>query len=111
MARMKKQNENEKWKNENEKLAKPKTQKGGLGKNEHPAGLTTCEGNSGKNGATKRMCSWWIENPKGRFRQKWDWKVKKWKTEWKNEKWKMKNDMKSIDHRCEHPIFTQHWRA
>ena len=37
MARMKKQNENEKWKNANEKLAKLKTRKGGLGKNEHPA--------------------------------------------------------------------------
>jgi len=24
----------------------------------------------------------------------------------KNER--MKNDMKSIDHRCEHPMFTQH---
>jgi hypothetical protein len=34
MARMKKQNENE---NTNEKLAKLKTRKGGLGKNEHPA--------------------------------------------------------------------------
>ena len=28
---------NEKWKDENEKLAKLKTRKGGLGKNEHPA--------------------------------------------------------------------------
>ena len=28
---------NEKWKDENEKLAKSKTRKGGLGKNEHPA--------------------------------------------------------------------------
>ena len=36
MARMKKQNENEK-KNTNGKLAKLKTRKGGLGKNEHPA--------------------------------------------------------------------------
>ena len=31
------------------KLAKLKTRKGGLGKNEHPVGLTTSEGNSGKN--------------------------------------------------------------
>jgi len=31
------------------KLAKPKTRTGGLGKNEHPAGLTTYKGNSGKN--------------------------------------------------------------
>jgi len=30
------------------KLAKLKTRKGGLGKNEHPAGLTTYKGNSGK---------------------------------------------------------------
>ena len=30
------------------KLAKLKTRKGGLGKNEHPGGLTTFEGNSGK---------------------------------------------------------------
>jgi hypothetical protein len=38
MERMKKQNENEKnEKNANEKLAKLKTRKGGLGKNEHPA--------------------------------------------------------------------------
>ncbi|KEH38341.1 hypothetical protein MTR_2g069463 [Medicago truncatula] len=45
MARMKKQNEN----------AKLKTRKGGLGKNEHPAGLTTRKGSSGKNGAIKRI--------------------------------------------------------
>jgi len=31
------------------KLAKLKTRKGGLGKNEHPDGLTTYIGNSGKN--------------------------------------------------------------
>ena len=31
------------------KLAKLKTRKGGLGKNEHPNGLTTYRGNSGKN--------------------------------------------------------------
>ena len=30
-------------------LAKSKTRKGGLGKNEHPDGLTTFKGNSGKN--------------------------------------------------------------
>jgi len=45
MARMKKQNENIKM----NKLAKLKTRKGGLGKNEHPDGLTTYRGNSGKN--------------------------------------------------------------
>jgi hypothetical protein len=54
MARMKNRM---RTKNENKKLAKSKTQKGGLGKNEHPAGLTTCESNSGNNGAMKRMCS------------------------------------------------------
>ena len=36
MARMKK-NESEKMEKTNEKLAKLKTRKGGLGKNEHPA--------------------------------------------------------------------------
>jgi hypothetical protein len=41
-------------KNENKRLAKSKTRKGGLGKNEHPAGLVTREGNSGKNGAMKK---------------------------------------------------------
>jgi len=45
MARMKKQNE----KHKTSKLAKLKTRKGGLGKNEHPDGLTTFKGNSGKN--------------------------------------------------------------
>ena len=35
-------------------LAKSKTRKGGLGKNEHPDGLTTFKGNSGKTGATKK---------------------------------------------------------
>jgi len=45
MARMKKQNERYKI----NKLAKLKTRKGSLGKNEHPDGLTTFKGNSGKN--------------------------------------------------------------
>jgi len=35
-------------------LAKSKTRKGGLGKNEHPDGLTTFKGNSGKIGATQK---------------------------------------------------------
>ena len=35
-------------------LAKSKTRKGGLGKNEHPGGLTTFKGNSGKNRGNKR---------------------------------------------------------
>ena len=42
-----------KWKiekkNENEKLAKLKTRKGGLGKNERPGGLKTRKGDPGKN--------------------------------------------------------------
>jgi hypothetical protein len=37
MARMKKQNESEKLKMKMKKLAKSRTRKGGLGKNEHPA--------------------------------------------------------------------------
>ncbi|AES75746.1 hypothetical protein MTR_6g057580 [Medicago truncatula] len=37
------------------KLAKLKTRKGGLGKNERPAGLTTLRGNPGKNGIMKRI--------------------------------------------------------
>jgi len=54
-------------------LAKSKTRKGGLGKKEHPDGLTTFEGNSGKNrGIWKKIIPRWIENPKGRSRQKWD---------------------------------------
>jgi len=39
-------------------LAKSKTRKGGLGKNEHPDGLTTFRGNSGKKqGQQKRTIS------------------------------------------------------
>jgi len=69
MARMKKQNEKHEKIN---MLAKSKTRKGGLGKNEHPDGLTTFKGNSGKNRGTKKTIPRWIENPKGRPRQKWD---------------------------------------
>jgi hypothetical protein len=50
MARMKKQNENGKMKNENEKLAKLKTRKGGLGKNEHPADRQPVKANQAKMG-------------------------------------------------------------
>jgi len=54
-------------------LAKSRTRKGGLGKNEHPDGLTTFKGNSGKNrGIWKKTIPRWVENPKGRSRQKWD---------------------------------------
>jgi len=52
-------------------LAKSKTRKGGLGKKEHPDGLTTFKGSSGKNRGMK-IIPRWIENPKGRSRQKWD---------------------------------------
>ena len=42
-----------------------------------PRWLTTYEGNSGKNGAMKGIFTpRWIENPKGRFRQKWGLKIK-----------------------------------
>jgi len=51
MARTKKQNEEHEKMN---KLAKLKTRKGGLGKNEHPAGLTAYRGNSGKNGGNEK---------------------------------------------------------
>ncbi|KEH15575.1 hypothetical protein MTR_0792s0030 [Medicago truncatula] len=74
MARMKKQNRKCMKMN---RLAKLKTPKGGLGKNEHPAGLTTRKGSSGKNGALKRIYfPGGSENPKGRSRQKWDAKKK-----------------------------------
>jgi len=54
MARMKKQNENTKM----NKLAKLKTRNGSLSKNEHPDGLTTFKGNSGKKqGHLKRIYS------------------------------------------------------
>jgi len=36
-------------------LAKSKTRKGGLGKNEHPDGLTTFKGNPGKNRGMKKL--------------------------------------------------------
>jgi len=39
------------------KLAKLKTRKGGLGKNEHPDGLTTFKGNSGKNRGNEKNYS------------------------------------------------------
>ena len=70
---------NEKMKNENEKLAKLKTRKGGLGKNEHPADWQPMKAIQAKMGQWKEFNSRWIENPKGRFRKKWDWKMKEWK--------------------------------
>jgi len=53
------------------------------------------KGNSGKNrGNTKKIVPRWVENPKGRPRQKWD-------DERNNEKWNEKQTCKSIDHRCD----------
>jgi len=54
-------------------LAKSKTRKGGLGKNEHPDGLTTFKGQfRQKQGQQKKTIPRWVENLKGRSRQKWD---------------------------------------
>jgi hypothetical protein len=61
--------------------------------------LTTYEGNSGKNGAMKNLF------PMNRKPER----AVQAKMGLKNDR--MKNDMKSIDHRCEHPMFTQHWHA
>ena len=90
MIRMKKQNEKA-WKMN--MLAKSKTRKGGLGKNEHPDGLTTFKGNSGKNRGMWKIFPRWVENPKGRSRQNGMMKIKM-----RNNK---KQTCKSIDHRCD----------
>ena len=66
----------EKMKNENEKLAKLKTRKGGLGKNEHPADWQPMKAIQAKMGQWKEFTPRWIENLKGRFRQKWGLKMK-----------------------------------
>jgi hypothetical protein len=99
MARMKKQNESEKKvKNENKELAKLKTRKGGLDKMSTPL----------------------IDNLWRQIRQKWGNEKNLFPGESKTRKggsgksgvWKWKNEiLKSIDHRCEHPMFTQHWHA
>ena len=48
------------------KLAKLKTRKGGLGKNEHPDGLTTYRGNPGKNrGNEKNLFPGGLKTRKG----------------------------------------------
>jgi hypothetical protein len=86
-------------KNANEKLAKLKTRKGGLGKKWAPRWLTTYEGDSGKNGAMKRILL------PGELKTRKGGSGKNGIRKWKNEK------LKSIDHRCEHPMFTQHWHA
>jgi hypothetical protein len=55
--------------NENKELAKSKTRKGGLGKNEHPADWQPMKAIQAKMGQWKESTPRWIENPKGRFRQ------------------------------------------
>ena len=92
MARMKKQNE----KYKNEWARQVENPKGRLRqKNEHPDGLTTFKGNSGKNrGNTKKKhIPRWVENPKRRSRQKWDKKKGKINNKCKH--------AKSIGHRCD----------
>lgn len=89
-----------KMKNENEKLAKLKTRKGGLGKNEHPADWQPMKAIQAKMGQWKEyLFPGESKNRKGGSGKS---GVEKWK-EWK--------EYKSIDHRCEHPMFTQHWHA
>jgi hypothetical protein len=91
---------NEKMKNENKKLAKLKTRKGGLGKNEHPADRQPMKANQAKMGQWKE----YLFPGESKTRKGGSGKsgIEKWK------KWK---EYKSIDHRCEHPMFTQHWHA
>jgi len=71
-------------------LAKLKTRKGSLGKNEHPDGLTTFKGNSGKNrGNEKNLFPGGLKTRKG--------------DPGKNGMMKKTNKSKhakSIDHRC-----------
>jgi len=90
MARMKKQNEKHEKMN---RLAKLKTRKGGLGKNEHPTGLTTYKGNSGKNRGNEKIYSPVDRKPERAIQAKIGW----W---WKNKQNKSKH-AKSIDHRCD----------
>ena len=88
MARMKKQNEKHGKMN---MLAKSKTRKGGLGKNEHPDGLTTFKGNSGKNRGIWKIYSPVDWKPERAIQAKMGWKKKRTKA----------NMQKSIDHRCD----------
>lgn len=90
---------NKKKENTNKKLAKLKTRKGGLGKNEHPADWQPMKAIQGKMGQRKEFIPGESKSREGGSS--------------KNgiEKWKNENDIKSIDHRREHPMFTQHWHA
>ena len=87
------------WKNrmksmEINMLAKLKTRKGGLGKNEHPDGLTTFKGNSGKSRGKQENYSPVGRKPERAIQAKMGW--------WKNEKWnERKQTCKSINHRCD----------
>jgi len=63
-------------------LAKLKTRKGGLGKNEHPDGLTTFKGNSGKSRGKQENYSPVGRKPERAIQAKMGW--------WKNEKMKWK---------------------
>ena len=85
-------------KNENEKLAKSKNRKAGLGKNEHPADWQPMKAIQTKVGQWKEFIPDESKTQKGGS-------GKNWIEKWKNER------MKSIDHRCERPMFTQHWHS
>ena len=91
MARMKKQNG--KYKKIN-KLAKLKTRKGGLGKNEHPDGLTTFKGNSSKKQGHLKIYSPVDWKPERAIQAKIGWYKKKKTNKSKHAK------KKSIDHGC-----------
>ena len=75
MARMKKQNE-KKWK---EKLAKLKTRKGGLGKNEHPADWQPMKAIQAKMGQWKEFYSPVNRKPERAVQAKMGLKNEKWK--------------------------------
>jgi hypothetical protein len=82
MARMKKQNESKK--NANKKLAKLKTRKGGLGKNEHPADWQSMKAIQAKMGQWKEFIPGESKTRKGGS-------GKNGIEKWKNEKWKWKH--------------------
>ena len=79
------------------RLAKSKTRKGGLGKNEHPDGLTTFKGNSGKNRGIWENYSPVDRKPERAIQAKMGWWKRK--NEWKRRE--KNKHAKSIDHRCD----------
>ena len=81
------------------RLAKLKTRKGGLGKNEHPAGLKTRKGSSGKNGALKKTYF-----PGGSKTRKGDPGKNGMQQKWKIEKMICKKHWPQM----QHPQYTQH---